>query len=148
LGFGGTCQRPRLFLSETLDACHADRQDLTFENGPLLVFAQDNETSSTTTTTNGNTASSFSPDSLQVWAVGSEAVVQTALQARGLHRQVVEQGIQRARKVDKAQFLDDFRTGAISSKAFAFRQQIDGRADQDVDDRYNQQRKNQQSSSY
>ena len=149
LGFGGNSQRPRLFLSETLDDCHADRQDLTFDNGALLLGSSStdpNGSSSGVPGGGGDAAStSFSPDTLQVWAVGGEEVVQAALEARGHHRDTVEQGIRRARKVDKAQFLDDLRSGAIDSKAFAYRQQIDGRADQDVKERnQEQQRKHQQ----
>jgi hypothetical protein len=136
LGFGGTVQRPRLFLSETFDDCTADRQDLTFDNGPLIVLPADDSGGAPSSLG----ASSFTPDSLQVWAVGGQAVVEAALQQRGQHRDVVEQGIRRARKVDKAQFLDDFRSGVIDSKAFAHRQQIDGRADQDVAERAQQQR--------
>jgi hypothetical protein len=133
LGFGGTVQRPRLFLSETFEDCTADRQDLTFDNGPLVVFPTDDD--GVDGASSSLSASYFTPDSLQVWAVGGQAVVEAALQDRGQHRDVVEQGIRRARKVDKAQFLDDLRAGVIESKAFAHRQQIDGRADQDVAER-------------
>jgi len=122
IGFGGSVTQPRLFLSEGLDDCYALSQDLTFENGKLLL---------------GNSSSkSFSVESLEVWAVGGDEVVQQALGARGLARQVKDEAIMKARKVDKAAFLDDFRSGAIDSKAFKYREQIDGRADQDVKDRH------------
>ena len=78
-------------------------------------------------------------ESLEVWGVGGDDVVLQALGARDRARQIKDEGIRRARKVDKAQFLDDFRSGAVYSKAFQHRQQIDGRADQDVEDRHKTQ---------
>jgi TLD len=139
LGFGGTVHRPRLFISEAFEDCNADKQDLTFDNGPLMLWTCDDDDNAGGPG-NSSSSSKFSPDSLQVWAVGGQAVVEAALHERGHHRDVVEQGIRRARKVDKAQFLDDLRSGTIDSKAFAHRQQIDGRADQDVADRVQKER--------
>jgi hypothetical protein len=58
------------------------------------------------------------------------------LDGRHKARELRDEGIRRARKVDKAQFLDDFRSGAMESKAFAYEQQIDGRVEQDVNARH------------
>lgn len=113
IGFGGTVDQPRLFLAESFDACRAAPQDLTFESGRLLEDAAKGST--------------FEIDSLEVWGVGGTAVVQEALGARSRQRDIKNAAIQKARKVDKAQFLDDFRSGLIESKAFQHREQIRGR---------------------
>ena len=73
---------------------------------------------------------------MEIWGVGGSEIVQQALNERRKARELREETIRRSRKVDKAQFLDDFRSGAIASKAFAYREQIDGRADEDVKDRH------------
>lgn len=112
IGFGGTVDQPRLFLAESFDNCRAAPQDMTFESGRLL----DN--------TKGST---FEIDTLEVWGVGGTEVVQEALGARSRQRDIKNAAIQKARKVDKAQFLDDFRSGLIESKAFQHRDQIRGR---------------------
>jgi len=116
IGFGGTTDQPRLFLAESFDNCRAAAQDLTFEGGRLLDH-------------NGTT---FEIDNLEVWGVGGTQVVEEALGARRLQRDIKDAAIQKARKVDKAQFLDDFRSGVIDSKAFQHRQQIQGREGCDV----------------
>jgi TLD len=143
IGFGGTVQSPRLFLAENFDDCSASSQDLTFENGPLLPdVGTSGHTFDSTSVANGpehsiqRHRSSFAIECLEVWGVGgSMDVVQAALSARESNRAQAADLINKARKVDKAQFLDDFRSGTISSKAFAHRQQIDGRADADLDER-------------
>ena len=68
-----------------------------------------------------------------MWGVGGDAVVQEALGARTKQREIKHAAIQKARKVDKAQFLDDFKSGLIESKAFAHREQIRGREGACVD---------------
>ena len=112
IGFGGSVDQPRLFLAESFDTCHADSQDLTFDKGPLLA------------TTSHETH--FDIDTLEVWGVGGTEVVAEALGARMRQRGIRDAAIQKARKVDKAAFLDDFKSGIIESKAFAHRDQIRG----------------------
>jgi TLD len=127
IGFGGSVQEPRLFLPESFEDCVASSQDLTFENGRLLPDLDD---------AGGQQSKKyFDIDSLEVWGVGGSDVVQAAFQARDASRAITDEAIRRARKVDKAQFLDDFRAGTFESKAFQHQQQIDGRADCDVQDR-------------
>jgi hypothetical protein len=113
IGFGGTTDQPRLFLAESFDDCLAAAQDMTFEKGPLLLP--------------GSKAQHFDIDNLEVWGVGGTAVVEEALRDRKKCRGVRDAAIQKARKVDKAAFLDDFKSGLIDSKAFAHRGQIRGR---------------------
>jgi hypothetical protein len=126
IGFGGTVSQPRLFLSESFDNCQAGCDDLTFEKGSLLgasigVFG-------------GTNATTFEIDNVEVWAVGGTELVQESLQARSRSRDIRQAAIQKARKVDKAAFLDDFRNGVIESKAFAHREQIQGRDGSCLDD--------------
>lgn len=128
IGFGGSVQQPRLFLPESFEDCSALTQDLTYENGCLLPK-----------TASGAVVKRFDIENLEVWGVGGDELVQQALAARIQARELRKKMIDKARKVDKSQFLDDFRSGAVSSKAFAFQQQIDGRADADVQERRNQQ---------
>jgi hypothetical protein len=111
IGFGGSTDQPRLFLSESFDNCRAAAQDMTFEKGPLLPGKDQH----------------FVIDDLEVWGVGGTAVVEEALADRKKSRGVRDAAIQKARKVDKAAFLDDFKSGLIDSKAFAHRGQIQGR---------------------
>jgi len=118
IGFGGTTDQPRLFLAESFDNCRAAAQDLTFESGRLL----------------DHRGSTFEIDNLEVWGVGGTEVVQEALGARSRQRDIKNAAIQKARKVDKAQFLDDFRSGLIESKAFQHRDQIRGRDGAAIDD--------------
>jgi hypothetical protein len=124
IGFGGAVEEPRLFLSEEdLDNnCVAASQDLTFENGALLPPGH-------------RSSKYFGVQGLEVWGVGDAETVRNALLARGTVRANTDEAIRRARKVDKAQFLDDFQAGTFASKAFQHRQQVDGRADADLEDR-------------
>ena len=124
IGFGGTTDQPRLFISESFDGCVALSRDLTFENGTLLPKFED-----------GAMQKDFDIDCLEVWGVGGDDVVSAALGARDRQREIQAANIQKARKVDKAAFLDDFRSGLIESKAFKYRGEIQGRADDDVERR-------------
>jgi TLD len=136
IGFGGTVQSPRLFLAENFDDCSASSQDLTFENGPLLPDVGTSGNLFGSISVVQRHRSLFAIECLEVWGVGgSKDVVQAALLSRESNRAQAADLINKARKVDKAQFLDDFRSGTISSKAFAHRQQVDGRADVDLDER-------------
>mmetsp|Transcript_11676 Transcript_11676/g.27015 ORF Transcript_11676/g.27015 Transcript_11676/m.27015 type:complete len:152 (+) Transcript_11676:575-1030(+) len=125
IGFGGTVEMPRLFIAESFDGCVARSQDPTFEGGPLLPL-----------TKSGGLQKNFEIDCLEVWGVGGEEVVAEALGARNRQREIQAANIRKARKVDKAAFLDDFRSGLIESKAFKYRDEIRGRADAAVDDRH------------
>ena len=121
IGFGGSTSKPRLFLSESFDDCFAGSDDLTFEKGPLLQE---------TVNSDGFRQASdshFEIDNLEVWGVGGTDVVEESLKARSRTRDIRQANITKARKVDKAAFLDDLRNGVIDNKAFAHRQQIQGR---------------------
>ena len=122
IGFGGTTKQPRLYISGSFDKCIAHFRDSTFEDGELLTPAMQNGT--------------FDVDMLEVWGTGGEEVISRALKARSDRREVVDSHIIRSRQVDKKQFLNDFNSGLIESKAFAHREQIRGGAGKsyEVDD--------------
>ena len=124
IGFGGNTDKPRLFLSESFDSCMAGSADLTFEPGSLLPPKKD-----------GNPTKYFDLEALEVWGVGGDAVVEEALGARHKQREILASNIRKARKVDKAAFLDDFRSGLIESKAFKHRGEIRGRNGDCQDDK-------------
>lgn len=121
IGFGGSTDKPRLFLAESFDDCFAGSDDLTFEKGPLL------ETKPNGGGFRSAADSMFEIDNLEVWGVGGSEVVEESLKARSRTRDIRQANINKARKVDKAAFLDDLRNGVIDNKAFAHRQQIQGR---------------------
>ena len=126
IGFGGTVHEPRLFISESFDHCQAASADLTFERGDLLT-RNNNNNNNNTDTTNSSGGKMFDIDSLEVWGVGGTETVREALGARTRQRDIRQAAINKARKVDKAAFLEDFQSGLIDSKAFAHRAQIQGR---------------------
>lgn len=131
LGMGGDLSQPRWFLTEGLEGCYAASQDTTFESGPLRLLDEDEDGATTIKT--GTVY--FEIESMEVWGVGSggdPAVLEQAMACRAASRVRTQESIQRARQVDKAQFLDDMRSGIImESKMFQHRQQVDGRANQD-----------------
>jgi hypothetical protein len=116
IGFGGTTDKPRLFISEKWDDCMASSADLTFEAGSLLPQRND-----------GNPSKLFDLESLEVWGVGGDEAVAHALGDRDKQREIIAANIRKARKVDKAQFVDDL--AQFGSKTFQHRDQIRGRAD-------------------
>ena len=126
IGFGGSIKKPRLFLSESFENCHALNQDSTFEKGDLLPYKK-NEFGDLVPMTE------FDVEYLEVWGVGGDDVVRKALGARSQHREIKDASLKKARQVDKAQFLNDFKSGLIESKAFAHRQQITNRDGGDVE---------------
>lgn len=116
IGFGGTTDKPRLFIAENWDDCLASSADLTFEPGALLPERND-----------GNPSKVFDLESLEVWGIGGDEAVALALGDRHKQREVTAANIRKARKVDKAQFVDDL--AQFGSKTFQHRDQIRGRAD-------------------
>ncbi|GMI54231.1 hypothetical protein ScalyP_jg1247, partial [Parmales sp. scaly parma] len=131
LGFGGSLEGgARLWISEDLEDCRFRREDLTFQNGsglpekPKLTdlemmmqegfdFASDED------------EGKFEILNLEVFAVGGEEKIEKGLEARRVVRQERDREIQKARKVDKAQFYDDLSSGLFESKAFAHKDQVD-----------------------
>ncbi|KAG5177105.1 TLD-domain-containing protein [Tribonema minus] len=93
LGMGGTRDNFRFFIPESFDAeaSVAKSNCMTFEPGELCPSANRR----------------FEIDSLEVWGLGGEEAVSAGLDARMRHRAAVAHTLNKARKVDKAKFLDN-----------------------------------------
>jgi len=98
LGIGGDTNSFRLFLSEDFDEnSYATSKDLSFEAGAL------------------SSRKGFLINAMEVWGCCGEA----GRQSQSAHRQETAELINRARKVDKAQFLgSDFDKEMFLSKTF------------------------------
>uniref|UniRef100_A0A7S2ELJ7 Oxidation resistance protein 1 n=1 Tax=Ditylum brightwellii TaxID=49249 RepID=A0A7S2ELJ7_9STRA len=112
-GFGGVARSPRLFVRGTFDDCTAAVRDTTYDHGPLL---------STEDITNSTVR--FDIESLEVWGVGADNIIEKALHLYGGYRQTADAALEKARTVDKAQFMADFKSGLFESNFFAHRQQM------------------------
>lgn len=130
IGFGGTIQQPRLFLDESFENNIASHRDLTFDNGYLLPqppTSQENNLYNLMNHSSNNNNSIFDIDCIEVWGVGSKDVISQGLLQRDKQRDITNEAIRRARKVDKAQFLDDLRNGTMGdNKNFKHRAELDG----------------------
>lgn len=113
IGFGGTPEKPRLYIDEVLDGSCAQADDLTFENGQLLSG----------TASNG----SFEVEAIEAWGIGSSQQITDALFTRDGQRDDAAKKIRQAMKGAKGQFLEDFQSGLAGNKLFQHRDQIRGR---------------------
>jgi len=84
IGFGGTCELPRLYIDEVLDDCRAAPEDLTYSKGPLLSGL--------------NNSSHFEVEAMEAWGVGTPQLVEEALLARDEQRVDAEKKIRQAMK--------------------------------------------------
>jgi len=92
MGLGGTIGNFRIFLPESLEECTSTTRCLTFENGVLSSAGK----------------GTFEIQDLEIWGCGgSEDQVQKAMGKQVLVRQATADNILKARKVDKAAFLDN-----------------------------------------
>lgn len=100
LGMGGEPTNFRLFLSEDFDEnCYSTPKCLSFEPGRL------------------STSKHFAIDAMEVWGCGG----QDSQRQQQAHRQETADLINRARKVDKAQFMgNDFDKEMFLSKTFGY----------------------------
>lgn len=112
IGLGGSSKHPRFFVSSTLEKAHFSPTDATFES---------NEDAKLATAVMSNPYLDL--HSIEVWGVGGD----TALEARKQHRRIQEAHLGKARQVNKAAFLNDFRSGLIESKMFNFYEDIRNR---------------------
>jgi len=121
LAIGGVApDRPRLFLTETLEKCRACEFDVAYTPGPLL--ADDME-------------AYFDVDVLEVWATNeTEQAFQRSLKGGALQASIREATRHQVAKVDKMQFVDDFANGAYINKGFNHREHIGDRHDYTVGD--------------
>jgi hypothetical protein len=121
LGFGGTVDRPRFFIPETLEHCTAGYLDNAFRPGNLLPE---------------DALEKFEIMDLEVWGVGGSDCIARALQCRSEYRERTSAVIEGARTVrDKSQFAKDMSSGLVyNSKTFAHQEHVRGRAAFNVDD--------------
>ncbi len=113
LVLGGTNKDPRLHISESLEHCIASSgfMDGTFQGGPLLP---------------GQWEKYFNVDVLEVWGVGDEDIVHDAIMKKEGHECITDASRRRVQKVDKKQFLEDFRSGVLVSNNEFFKHRHDG----------------------
>jgi hypothetical protein len=114
LAMGGiAADAPRLHITTTLENCTAGSMDRTFQAGPLL---------------DDDGTLFFDVDAMEVWAIRSDHF-QEAVAAGRLNASVREATRIQVAQVDKAQFVDDFASGAIMNNSFHHRQYTSGRAE-------------------
>jgi TLD len=122
LAVGGVAPNvPRLHISMSLENCEACSFESVFDSGPLL--ASEEETL-------------FDVDSLEVWAV---RIVDDESFERSVHAgECIASGKESARqrlaKVDRAEFVNDFTSGAFMNTLFQHRTEARGRAEFVADD--------------
>jgi hypothetical protein len=120
LGFGGNLEGFRLFIPDSLEQCTARAICTTYEPGKL-VFSDDIDVNNV----------EFEIEHLEVWGSGGAALINTALRAQVDHRQVLAHNIDKARKVDKAQFFNngfdrEFLLGNTFSHQKDMQERVDG----------------------
>ena len=105
LGVGGTSSQPRLHITESLEECRALAYDSLFDDGDLLI---------------GKCTQSinyFDVDCIEVWGVGGEEWIADALKKQASTKSIHESSLEKARRVDKSQFLEDFKSGLTNHAA-------------------------------
>ena len=107
LALGGTIENFRLFISESFENCTATDSCLTYESGNLLPVKRDINLSDSFTESTDMKNGKFEIDVIEVWASGGAKFVEHGLKALSKTREIKEENIQRARKVDKAQFFNN-----------------------------------------
>jgi hypothetical protein len=120
IGFGGTPDKPRLFIPESFEECSAEFLDKTFESGDLLPL---------------DALEKFEIQFLEVWGVGGDQVVMDALRARSDFREITDTAVFNARVVhDKSQFAKDMKSGLLAAKVFEHDKDVRGRPEFTVDE--------------
>jgi hypothetical protein len=123
IGFGGTRERFRFFIPDSLEQCVIHANCLTYESctfglpatqGPSKSKAFDEES-----------IDSFEIDALEVWGCGGLERLTRGQEAQSQLRAVKDEAIQRARKVDKAAFFDnEFNQEYFLSNTLQHRSQV------------------------
>jgi len=114
LGFGGTMEKPRLFISETFEGCEAGTFDYTFEPGPLLASEWDRY---------------FDIEDIEVWGIGTEEILSDALKQRNQQQGITASNARKAQMVDKSALLCDFSAGFMENKMFSHQAHVSQRTD-------------------
>lgn len=120
----------RLFISESFENCTAAESCLTFEGGDLLPDTRDTMSIEGKKEFDLMPKNKFDIDFLEVWATGGAKFIDQGLQALSKDRQIKDENIQKARKVDKAQFFNNtFDQEFLLSSTFLHRTQAVDRQD-------------------
>jgi hypothetical protein len=97
LGFGGSIDQPRLYMPESMEHCKAGFLDKTYRPGELLPE---------------DALEKFEIAIVEVWAVGGDKVIVSAMDNQAEYRKRHEEYLQEARKVhDKTPFVKDLESG-------------------------------------
>ena len=116
IGFGGSLTDSfRLFIPESLESCTARGRCLTYEPGRLTGMSP---------TTPGG--ADFQLASLEVWGCGDAECLLRAQEAQAAAREARAHAINKARQVDRAQFLGEFDREMLLGKTFAQANQSSG----------------------
>jgi len=130
IGFGGGLEGGcRLWVGEDFEECWARGDgDLTYESGSLVgTKERDGSDGSDGLDSMCLSMSSnpFTLFNLEVFAVGGDREQERGLEERRMGREMANERIRKARKVDKAQFYEDLSSGLFESKAFQHKDQVD-----------------------
>jgi hypothetical protein len=106
---------PRFHITKSLERCIASSIGISYESGPLL----------------SNDETYFDIDTIEVWAVRCpDHTTYTKSVTDGLRQLAIKEEVRsKCSRVDKAQFLDDFRSGAYMNHLFDHQRATRGRAD-------------------
>jgi hypothetical protein len=112
LGFGGSNMKGgidnfRLWIPDTLEDCIIRDNDLTYESGNLLPGIDTESSLTTNSKFIPQSEHHFEIDGIEIWAVGGDEIWQSGAEAQKQTRSIQDKNIERARKVDKAQFFNN-----------------------------------------
>ena len=119
MGIGGYVSQPRLHITESLEECRAMEYDHLFDDGCLLLGMC------------RNSLNYFDVDCIEIWGVGGDEWIADALQAQRSVKAVHAANLEKARKIDKRQLLDDFANGLVvgSSDLYRYHDLVSERCD-------------------
>lgn len=120
LAVGGVgVDTPRLHLNPSLERCQAGAVDTVFQSGPLLSDDQ----------------MFFDVQVLEVFAIKvTDEDYRHGVEAGQLQASIKEGTRQQIAQVDRAQFVDDFKSGAFMNSLYQHRSEARGRHDDYADD--------------
>lgn len=101
----GDAETFRLFIPDTLEDCIVRFSCLTYESGDLLEGISSESTTSHTTFQQSDHEKHFEIECLEIWACGGDDALLKGFQSQTEARQIKQNTIDKARKVDKAQFF-------------------------------------------
>jgi len=122
MGGSGDFRFRRFFLPASLDECFVGSRCETFYPGALAPRWALRQSGA------GSEADCVDLDAIEIWAVGGDEKIASALAARNVQRGLNEDTLQKARKVDKAAFFGSkFDREMFLGKTFAHQSESEGR---------------------